>query len=514
MLVINYNGNKPTTDYFKFSVQGNNKADTIRFVVLKKQGNLDLEDNFLVYVKCDNETGFVDKVQIESEDIKVEGNNIVVNWHLLKKHTTQSELRVSLCFEDNSEVVWQTQVFTLKIMAGVNADDEIINNYPTIIQSLQNQINKLSGGVGDVQIKKVWLSYDDKQSIRSDYLGLYDYENNKNFINDSSRIWYNFETTPISSVIEDEIKRGRFVIRLDYPIRNHNQTHLANTIQLHQSQSKQGIGSRSFALSFKGEGRQRMSTHKKTILLNSLIFINESDIKTNRYGEKYIHKKVSFIDYVNKVCCGKLQEEYIYNSFQAITNGQMNGEDTQFFEDYLLDRFSIGIPAISQNGSEISDVGSTEGSCFSGKSTAKYHLHNNSYTGEREMSSKTNGIKLNPAFSCYCLVNMVWNAITAIRIYSPYFIGKKAFTYIGGNTHYIVIDNLDKYGKTRTKKAYMSARPRCAILNDNYENNGFAFLKTFTQSDQQIKLMCKVIFEFNDYGYDKVPVFRTIITPK
>jgi len=145
MLVVNYNGNKPISNYYKYGVEGNNNADIVRFVVLKKQGRLDLQDNFLVYVNCDNDLGFVDKVQISSDDIVVEDNNIVVDWHLLKKHTTQESLNVSLCFENEDEIVWQTQLFTLKIMNGVVADDEIVNTYPTIIQDLQKQINALSG---------------------------------------------------------------------------------------------------------------------------------------------------------------------------------------------------------------------------------------------------------------------------------------------------------------------------------------------------------------------------------
>lgn len=143
MLVVNYNGNKPITDYYKYGVEGNNNADVVRFVILKQQGHIDLTNNFRVFVKCQNDD-FSDKVEIDEENIKVEGNNVYVDWFLMKKHTTQGTLQVSLCFEDEDEVVWQTQVFTLKIMNGVVADDEIVNDYPTILQQLQKQINEIN----------------------------------------------------------------------------------------------------------------------------------------------------------------------------------------------------------------------------------------------------------------------------------------------------------------------------------------------------------------------------------
>jgi hypothetical protein len=67
--------------------------------------------------------------------------------------------------------------------------------------------------------------------------------------------------------------------------------------------------------------------------------------------------------------------------------------------------------------------------------------------------------------------------------------------------------------KAGTKKAYMSARPRCAILNDDYETSK-AFIKNYPQSKQQIKLMCKIIANISVDELDIMPIFRMIITPK
>lgn len=142
MLVINYNGNKPTTDVFKYSVLGNNNADVVRFCLSKQQGNIDLE-GYKVYAQayCE-EDDFIDKVEI-TDNVSIVENQLQVDWTLLRKHTVNRQLKVSLSFEDeDNEVVWQTQLVRINICDGINADEEIENSYPTIIEELKN--NKVS----------------------------------------------------------------------------------------------------------------------------------------------------------------------------------------------------------------------------------------------------------------------------------------------------------------------------------------------------------------------------------
>lgn len=140
MLVINYNGNKPTTDYFKFSVQGNNNADVVRFCLEKKQGKIDLS-GYKVYVQayCE-EDNFIDKVEI-TDNVNIVDNQLSADWTLLKKHTVNRQLLVSLSFEDlDNEVVWQTQIIKITIANGIDADEEMINKYPTVIEEMQKEI--------------------------------------------------------------------------------------------------------------------------------------------------------------------------------------------------------------------------------------------------------------------------------------------------------------------------------------------------------------------------------------
>lgn len=526
MLVVNYNGNKPIADYYKYSVNGNNNADIVRFVVKKIQNGLDLTNGYHIYAKCDNGFGFVDKAEITIS--KENEEEIYVDWHLLRKHTENACLKVSISFENlDSEIVWQTQIFTLKINSGVVADEEIANKYPTILAELQAEIDELKkhqGGDGssEVEIKRVYLTYDDRMSIRADYIGLYmktphgKLDNDK-FLNDSTRIWYNFETTPINDQIEQEIKNGRFVIRLDYPLHNKSltgkQANLINTRDRYsQPTRKYGSGTRGFTHTFNDNG---MNQIKKDILLNSLIFINESDIKVNRYGEKYIHKRVSFFDYINSTC---QFWKHISSSerleLQPITLDfvRNNEEGSDFFNNYCDGYLCLGVPSL--NSRNCAWGGETK--LLNGTTNKKFYLHRNTDgNGYSPEDCANNTMKLNPAFTCYTPLKInVWTDELVLE--SPYFISRTGYGFVGGegNAKFILGDNGDPLTKQGTKRAYMSARPRCAILNDDYENADYAFLKTYPQADQQIRLYCKYIHDVNEMGVELSPVFRTLITQK
>lgn len=524
MLVINYKENKPISDYFKYSVNGNNQADIVRFVLLKEQEGIDLgSEDFKVYAKCTDGYNFVDKVLISSEDIEITDSEIIVDWHLLRKHTANESLKVSVSFE-SEEIVWQTQSFTLKINNGVLGDEEMENTYPTIIAKMQKEIEELKkqkgGGASEVLIDRVYLTYDEEKSIRSDYLGL-DYHNGgetKHFINDSTRIWVNFITTPINDKMEEEIKNGRFVIRLDYPLKNRSQSSLifddaTYFERQHTSIKKYGVGTRGFVPSFNDDNNE-MRDDKKEILLNSLIFVNESDIRVNSYGEKYIHKKVSLFDYINNICSltGDVENEKI--TLAPITMDWINNNENgdKFFVGYLLDVWSNGIPHTFNNGEDILRENS---SLFAGTKRMKMFKGLNSFP-DANVFGKSNSVKLNPAFACYTVLKSS-EYPTKISLYSPYYVGTSGtkYFYFSNFTGNFVIAMRDVVAsKRKTKKAYMSARPRCCILNDNYETNDKAFIKKYPQADQQIRLYCKCIKDIDEDGIAIAPIFRMLITQK
>lgn len=116
MLVINYNGNKPTTDYFKYGVSGNKNTDIVRFVLLKYQGQLNLLDNTKVSVKClDEFDNALEDIEIASEDIIEKGDMLFIDLKLPNEVTKNSKVKMSLSFSFEEDI-WQTQSFTLRLM--------------------------------------------------------------------------------------------------------------------------------------------------------------------------------------------------------------------------------------------------------------------------------------------------------------------------------------------------------------------------------------------------------------
>ena len=517
MLVINYNGNKPTTDYFKYSVQGNNNADTIRFLVSLNQEGLVFDNTYHIYAKvqCDDDS-FYDKVELSEVEFDDSENLLVANFHLESKHTSHKQIEVSLCCENiDQEIVWQTQIVKVGIANGIPAEEEIAKDYPTVLAQLQQQIDELkqgggSGGSTEVEIKRVWLSYDDKCSIRSDFLGGI---NNTNFINDSTRIWYNFETTPISSKMEEEIKNGRFVIRLDYPLKYRSKIFCSASGEepciLSTPTKKQGVGTRGYLHSFNEDYYRGKGIKFRDILLRSLIFINESDIKVNDYGEKYIHKKIILFDYINRTC--EFENEGILS---PITNEWINNDPQGigFFEKYLDNVYFLGIPHTFSAGKSFE----TDQNLFAGTKKMKMYVGLETFPADKKFG-RTNSSKLNPAFSCYTLLKCERDTTPELLLSSPYYVrsGRKSFLFQNtGNGYFLIKEGEEPRGKKITRKAYMSARPRCAILNDDYENSRKAFVRTYPQSEQQIRLFCKIVRDIDDFGVQYMPIFRTLITQK
>lgn len=506
MLVINYNGNKPTTDYFKFSVQGNNKADTIRFSVSLNQSGLVFSDEYHIYAKIQCvDDDFYDKVEATEVEFDDSENLLKAEIVLLAKHTSHKQIEVSLsCEKLDDGAVWQTQLVRIRIANEVFAEAEVPNFYPNILQSLQEQIDELKQQT-EVEIKRVYLTYDLKKTNMTDYVVQYDIYNHNYLVNDGTKIWVNFETTPINDKMEEEINNGRFVIRLDYPIEGKTRCHFGGNVriravnQLYRTHDY-GVGYRGFSPFFKG-----LAPRKKQILLNSLVFITPQDIKTNEYGEKYIHKKVSLYEYFTKTC------QFINGiiDIEPLTYEFVNGHHD--IAEELNEKFFTGIPSMTYYGVE------AQNGDFSGLSKTHFYLNTALYSGGDHYGNDVlNYKKLNPAFTCYFPLKC--EQVGDIAIYSPYFIGKKKHYYMFGHAHYFlakkdVNQTLTMLEKAGTKKAYMSARPRCAILNDDYETSK-AFIKNYPQSKQQIKLMCKIIANISVDELNIMPIFRMIITPK
>lgn len=449
------------------------------------------------------------------------GKNYHFNEHGEKVLSPYSSLVRLVCKEyDGEEIAIDSEYNEITIHAKDNGRIEIeIGGYPSpeefviygfytgtpaYTEYKKREIGKGGGGsaVSNVEIKKIYLTYKDRMSIRADFLGCVaetETGDEINFVNDSTRIFYNFETTIIDDKIEEEINNGRFVIRLDYPLKNKSQIEKANLTHPHNSTTRNGVGARGFKYRFNGENDN---------LIKTLIFIEPSDIKTNRYGEKYIHKRITLFDYINRLC------NFSIGGFEPITLDWINNDNDgiNFFETYLDQAFSCGIPHISQTNDNVW----TDNTIFKGRAKTNFSLIGNfGYWNTNYVERGfINSAKLNPAFSCYSLFKLNYSG--DIHLTSNYYVGKhkmKMFKFAGDNA-YVIQTNSGNMGKQISHNAYMVARPRCAIVNDDFATSDYAFLKTYPQAEQQIRLYCKYMRDIRDMGVDLAPIFRTLITQK
>jgi len=129
MLSIIYNGIKPNEYKFEYSVIDNNKVDYIDFSF-----NDRYEGTPFVKVESKDKK-YVDKINVS----EYFSNNHII-FPLLAKTTAHKVIRVQLSFE-TEETKWQTEVVEITLKNSVRADEEIANNYPTILDNIQKRLN-------------------------------------------------------------------------------------------------------------------------------------------------------------------------------------------------------------------------------------------------------------------------------------------------------------------------------------------------------------------------------------
>lgn len=82
-----------------------------------------------------------DKVQIKGDNLVVGDNYITLKWIVDEKNTTeQGQLDVQIeIFGDNYQKY--TQIGTFEVFPTINIDQQIIDNYPTVLQQIQEEID-------------------------------------------------------------------------------------------------------------------------------------------------------------------------------------------------------------------------------------------------------------------------------------------------------------------------------------------------------------------------------------
>ena len=139
---IYFTGNTTPVKSFNIGIKGNNAADTIEFILDAQQGNVDLSA-CTAYVKSASPiTSFADKQRVEIQS--ADEGKIKVSWSMLRKHTLNHSLNVQLQFEDyDRDICWQTVSLQIHFDKTVDADTEIENQNPSIIQDLCKRVGAL-----------------------------------------------------------------------------------------------------------------------------------------------------------------------------------------------------------------------------------------------------------------------------------------------------------------------------------------------------------------------------------
>ena len=144
-LVITFTGKKPSAKCFDFSVVGNAKVDVISFKLTSALDNvytLEQLASLNAFVKVESAgKDYIDKISATSSYVSGQNPYVQIDF-LLKKKTTQfRNVALQLQFEDNGGVVSQTEIVGLSLKGNINADEEIPDLYPSVLEEMQGELD-------------------------------------------------------------------------------------------------------------------------------------------------------------------------------------------------------------------------------------------------------------------------------------------------------------------------------------------------------------------------------------
>ena len=125
---------------FCFSVINNNNVDKVWIFSHFVQYS-----NYNVYLKVisDDET-YVDKIKIDSENIAVEDDALVVTWTMGLISTQCKKIALQLQFEDDDgNYVAQSRIFTITLADTIDVSKESKHIYPDIFKVIDEEIKTL-----------------------------------------------------------------------------------------------------------------------------------------------------------------------------------------------------------------------------------------------------------------------------------------------------------------------------------------------------------------------------------
>ena len=395
----------------------------------------------------------------------------------------------------------------------------------------------------EVEIKRIWLSYDpDSRFICINNIVSINGEGEV-FYNDPTKIFINFKTSAINKAIEDEIKAGRFVIRFDYPVRYHKIKYIMPGSKF-TNERPSGHGYRSYARNFYVDAKSEQSEISSTMnfMMQRLLFVTEDDIKTDRYGEKYIHKTITYLDFINRIIQVRTPEDADKYDISEITN--LNSDDAVSLSNIWDGEYMSGLPMLTpvenidpddeQSKSkyeEFAAIGSSSIAAQLYTSVADNGLLGSIINAENvAQATSYPKYKYDPVFNMYAPTKVSvpesWSFDGILFNERPfsglYFLQKNLNTcYIPSHHNAYILKGRaggkDNEGSDVSAKYYIaSTKARCCIIDENYANikgDDNMWLKKFPQNEQNIQLTCKVIMDLQQENQTHIyPVFKIKIT--
>lgn len=142
-MILEFFGKTTCQKVFNFGIQGDNATIVIDFVLTAQQENIDLRTCKAFVKSATTSYSFADKEPVEIEEME-DGKKIKLCWTILRKHSNHRCINVQLVFEGkNLDTVWQTDYVVFQFNKYIQADEEIANDNPTIIQDFERRITTL-----------------------------------------------------------------------------------------------------------------------------------------------------------------------------------------------------------------------------------------------------------------------------------------------------------------------------------------------------------------------------------
>ena len=139
MFIIDFR-NKLVSNY-GFSVIGNNNVDIVHIYSHFTQ----YVSGYKVYLKIvSEEQNYVDKIQIDSENILLDDGALLVKWTMGEVSTHCKKINIQLQFENNDgSIVAQTRIVSITLGDTIDVDELVPIIFPQILKQLQDQIDTL-----------------------------------------------------------------------------------------------------------------------------------------------------------------------------------------------------------------------------------------------------------------------------------------------------------------------------------------------------------------------------------